>query len=127
MYRFYSSGYELRSIASHLRKELLSALVNEGDLAQIHDFSRIDSTLAAVVPTRPQLCNPRTCQLAAQCPSLFFFCARMCDPQHEDFDSPLLGMQAMRQSSICVAIARNWLNSQDILGLLENAMAWRLL
>ena len=88
---------EFRSAASHLRQKLFSALIDEGDITQIHDSVRIGCGLATVLPTRAQLRNPWTRQLSAQRPPLFCFCSRVCDPQHGDSDSSRSEMHAARQ------------------------------
>jgi hypothetical protein len=122
MFGLYSGSDELRSIASHLRQQLLSALIDEGDVAQVHDRSRIDSVLAALLPTRAQLGNPRTSQLSAEGPPLFCFCLRVCDPEHGEFGSPLVRLQAARQLANLCAIVRNCLILLGLPGLLDDAV-----
>jgi len=60
VFRLDSRGDELRTIASHLRQELLSALIDERDITEVHDGPRTSYNLAAVLPTPAQLNNPWT-------------------------------------------------------------------
>src|SRR6516164_8070820 len=84
MFRLYASGHKLCSLASHLRQELLSFLVDKGDVTQVHNRVCIARSAAAMIPTRTQLSYPRTCQLSAQRPPLSCFCLTVHDPQHGD-------------------------------------------
>ena len=71
IFGLHTRGDKLHSRASHLRQQLLAALVDEGDVAQIHDCARIAAQSAARAPNTHAIRAPRARQLPAQGPSLF--------------------------------------------------------
>jgi hypothetical protein len=84
MFGFYPGGNKLRPMASHLRQQFLTLLIDEGDLTQVHNRVIVSGSAAARVPALAQLSYPRAGELAAQRPPVSGFCLTVYDPQHGD-------------------------------------------
>jgi hypothetical protein len=83
--RIHPAGGELRPTSGQHAQELLTALVDERDLFEIHDANACDISAVVLLPARLELLYPGHGQAAMQNPSLF--CGRFAeiDLQHAIF------------------------------------------